>query len=287
MKVKLITNNHSSFPTKLRNMHSKPSGLYVLGDVSPLDDQPVVSIVGSRAVTPYGRQITTQLAYELASRGVAIVSGLALGVDALAHQAAIEAGGYTAAVLPSAVDRPYPASNRNLARRILERGGGLISEYANDDRTNPAFKSNFIARNRIVAGLADVLLITEASEKSGTLHTANFALDQGKTVMAIPGNISSPNSRGTNNLIKAGALLVTDVSDVLEQLGLATNPTTRPKADNAHEATILDLLASGITDGAQIMEKSSMSPDVFNQTLTMLELSGKIRPLGAGHWAPK
>lgn len=284
MNVNKITSNQPGFPSKLTTIGTPPESLFYIGDTKPLSEKPVVSIVGSRAVTPYGRQITTKFAGELAGRGVAIVSGLALGVDALAHQAALDAGGYTVAVLPSPVEQVYPATNRKLAQRILEQGGALISEYDQDDRTE-AFKSRFIARNRLVSGLADVLLITEASERSGTLHTANFALEQGRTVMAVPGNITSPTSAGTNNLIKAGAIPVTDLSDILTALGLdGKQEQLEIMAANPAEQSILELLQTGASDSSLIQQQSGLAPDVFNQTLTMLEITGKIKPLGSGHW---
>lgn len=284
MNVKLISRDNSSFPSKLKTIYSAPQNLYIAGDVSPLHTSPVVSIVGSRAVTPYGRQVTQQLARDLSRRGVAVVSGLALGVDSIAHISSLEAGGYTAAVLPSPVDKVYPASHRQLAQKILSAGGALISEYGQDDRSE-AFKSRFIARNRLVSGLADVLLITEASEHSGTLHTANFALEQGRTVMAVPGNITSPGSRGANNLIKAGAIPVTEVQDILAQLNLPLEAdTTAPTGDTKQETTLLQLIHSGITDAGILQVTSNMEAATFNRTLTMLEINGKIRPLGVGHW---
>lgn len=285
MKINKLLTGQANFPNNLRNISSCPKVLFFTGDISPLSSMFIVSIVGSRAVTPYGKQVTQRLAHDLASRGVAIVSGLALGVDAIAHQSALEAGGYTAAVLPSSIKEPYPATNRQLARRILEQGGALISEY---DGPMESFKSNFIARNRLVSGLANVLLVTEASDKSGTLHTVNFALEQGRTVMAVPGNINSPNSTGTNNLIKAGAIPVTDVSDVLTALSMDTAPQQLEiLAANPEEETILALLKNGISDGSQLLAQSKLASQLFNQTLTMLEITGKIRPLGAGHWGLK
>jgi DNA processing protein len=222
------------------------------------------------------------LAGDIAARGMAIISGLALGVDALAHQAALDAGGYTVAVLANGLDAIHPNTNRNLALRILKSGGAIISEYP---KGTPPLKQNFIARNRIVSGLCDGLLITEASERSGSLHTANFALEQGKVVMAVPGNINSNNSRGTNNLIKTGATPITDIDDVLFALKLepkTSNVAVMPA--NAEEAAILDHMKKGITDINQLQQTSKLSPELFSQTLTMLEITGKVRPLGAGHW---
>lgn len=287
MNVKNLSSNHSSFPNKLKTIPSPPRSLFFVGNIEPLSKLTVVSVVGSRAVTPYGKQVTESLVSQLASKGIAIVSGLALGVDALAHQAALEAGGYTAAVLPSPVDEIYPATNRALARRILEQGGALISEYGGNDRSE-AFKMRFIARNRLISGLANALLITEASEKSGTMHTANFALEQGKTVLAVPGNITSPTSAGTNNLIKAGAIPVTDVPDILTALGLDnTHIQLEILAGSPEEEAILTHLKLGVTDGTELLVRSELPSQIFNQTLTMLEITGKIKPLGSGHWSIK
>lgn len=285
MKINKVLQNHSSFPTVLKHLASPPKQLYVLGDLEPLKHTKVVAIVGSRAVTPYGQQVTERLAGELASRGVAIVSGLAIGVDAHAHTAALDANGYTVAVLANGLDTIQPTSNRNLALRILERGGAIISEYPEG---MAAFKQNFVARNRLVSGLSDGVLITEANERSGSLHTANFALDQGKVVMAVPGNITSGNSSGTNNLIKTGAVPVTDVTDVLAALGLESETTNiSVMGANAEEAIILELMKRGMTDINELQKGSELTPEVFSQTMTMLEITAKVRPLGAGHWGLK
>ncbi len=285
MKINKVTQKDKSFPSQLREIPSPPKELYVLGDLEPLQHTKVVSIVGSRAVTPYGQQVTSRLAGELAGRGIAIVSGLALGVDTLAHRAALEAGGYTVAVLGNGLDSIQPATNRNLALKILERGGAIISEYPEG---MAAFKQNFVARNRLVSGLSDGVLITEATDRSGSLHTANFALEQGKVVMAVPGNITSGNSAGTNNLIKTGAVPVTGVQDILAALDLESDTTNvSVMGANAQEAIILELMKRGMTDINELQRESELPPEVFSQTMTMLEITAKVRPLGAGHWSLK
>lgn len=285
MKIREITPSDADYPDKLRNLASPPQLLYALGDLSVLRDKPCLSIVGSRKVTPYGKQVTLDLAAAAAGQGMTIISGLALGVDGLAHQAAIEAGGKTVAVLPSGLDTIYPSTHHHLAKRILQTGGALITEYPFGTE---AYKTNFVARNRIVSGLADGILITEAAEKSGTLHTANFALEQGRTVMAVPGNITSSQSKGTNSLIRAGATIVTGIDDILEALSLTRQQASDTVlAANEHEAVLLRLLGKGISDSAELLAQSGMETPLFNQTLTMLEITGKIRPLGAGHWGKK
>jgi DNA processing protein len=228
--------------------------------------------------------VTTQMATRLAEQGLVIISGLAFGVDALAHQAAIDAGGLCIAVLPSPLDNIVPVYNRRLAEQILEQGGALVSEYAPGEY--PA-KQNFIARNRLMSGLAQVILITEAGEKSGAMHTFNFAAEQGRQVLAVPGNINLAGSIGTNNLLKSGASVATSYLDVLNALDLQdhSTPARQVRGRNKHEQIVLDLILEGINRGEVLLDKSGLSTMQFNQVLTMLEIGGKIRPLGANNWA--
>jgi DNA processing protein len=276
----------AEFPEKLQaRLMQKLHTLYVCGaSLADLLERPRVAIVGSRKVSSYGKAVTTQLARELAELGVVVVSGLAIGIDGLAHGAAVEAGGQSIAVLPAGCDRIYPAGHANLAERIIEHGGALVSEYSSG---SIPYKQNFIARNRIVAGLSDAVLITEAAEKSGSLHTARFALEQGVDVLCVPGNITSATSRGTNTLIKAGAAPATDVDDVLHVLGLERRATitNKVRGSNAHEQLVLDVLQEGITDGAELLSHSKLDIAQYNQVMTMLEIRGKIRPLGNNQWA--
>lgn len=287
MKVKNLTIHNSAYPSKLKDIPSPPKELFYLGaNPSEWLARPKVAIVGSRGVTAYGQQVTAQFATELTERGVVVVSGLALGVDSIAHQACLRAGGTTVAVLANGLDQIYPASHTQLGLQILERGGTIFSEY---EAGMPGFKQNFIARNRIVAGLSDALLITEATDKSGTLHTAKFALEQGRDVLAVPGNITSPNSVGTNNLIKAGAAPVTSVDDIMYAIGLKHLPAekVRRRGDTAEEQLVLDLLYDGIADGHELLVRSQLPAVAFNQVLTMLEISGKVRALGNNQWSLK
>jgi len=287
MKIHKITLSTSDVPNKLRNIPSPPKQLFILGsDVNELLKRPCITVVGSRKISTYGRTITAGLSGELAKAGLVIISGLALGVDSVAHQAALDAGGLTIAVLPSGLDTIYPSTHRDLARQILAQGGALISEYPEG---TPALKRHFIERNRIASGLGDALLITEAAEKSGTLHTANFALEQGKPVLAVPGNITSPTSAGTNNLIKSGATPTTSAQDVFIALGLDFRAKKReaPRSSNPNEQILLDLLFSGTSDGAELLQKSNLGVSIFNQTLTMLEIRGHLCPLGNNQWSLK
>lgn len=285
MIINKLTLGEGTVPADLTAIPGAPPVLYHTGaPLAELLKRPRVAIVGSRRVSPYGQQVTMKLACELAEQGVVIISGLALGVDALAHKAALDAGGLGIAVLPGPVDKIYPATNTGLAKRLLAQGGALISEYPSQQPI--AYKSNFVARNRLVAGLAQALLITEAAEKSGSLHTARFALEQGKEVLAVPGNINSPLSVGTNNLIKAGAAPVTSYLDVLDALKLVPHQITADKVRgrNADEQTVLDLLLQGVNSGESLLKQSQLQVSQFSQVLTMLEISGKIRALGANNW---
>ncbi len=282
MLVKKLLYKANGYPSALENISSPPKELFVAGELENLLSRPRVAIVGSRKVTTYGRNITTKIAAELAGQGIVIVSGLALGVDALAHQAALDADGLTIAVLPGPLDQILPTSHYNLAREVVKQGGALVSEYPIGSLPH---KQNFVARNRIVAGMCDALLITEAAEKSGSLHTARFALEQGKDVLAVPGNITSPLSAGTNNLLKSGAIPITSSDDVLHVLNLKPAIKARNiKGSNSTEQAIIDLLSQDISDGSELLEQSNLEVGEFNQTLTMLEITGKIRSLGANQW---
>jgi len=284
MKIHKITPKDNAYPERLHNIASPPKILFYVG--APLDqlaERPVIAIVGSRNISPYGRRVTIDLARALAERDITIVSGLAMGVDAIAHHAVVEAEGKAIAILPSGLDRIYPASNHALAKQILSTRGTLLSEYP--EGTEP-FKQNFVARNRIIAGLANAVLITEAAEKSGSLHTANFALEQGKEVLAVPGNITSPLSVGTNNLIKSGAVPVTRVEDILFALNIAAEklPKREVAAANKEEQIVLKLLTAGVSDGTELLTQSALGTALFNQTLTMMEITGKIKAVGNGKW---
>ncbi len=272
----------SSIPERLRIIDVPPKQLFYRGkNPNQLITQPTVSIVGSRKPTPYGRGVTEKLASEISRAGIVIVSGLALGIDSIAHNACLETGGQTIAVLPCGPEMIYPATHRGLAKHIIDSGGSLVTEF---DEGTPPLRQNFIARNRLVSGLGDVVIITEAAENSGTIHTATFALNQGKTVMAVPGPITSPLSKGTNNLIKAGAIPLTETEDLFQILGIDTPHKLQPQAHSPEELTLITLLQQGLTDGSELLAQSKLEASTFNQTLTLLEINGTVRPLGNNHW---
>lgn len=284
MKINDICPDYPEYLKIVQTIANAPKRLWYIGNL-PSTRLPTIAIIGTRRPTAYGQSITHRLAYQLAKQGVVIVSGLALGVDAIAHRAALEAGGTTIAIMPGGLTHIAPRSNYNLAVDIIRSGGMLLSEYAPED---PIYKQNFIARNRIVSGISDGLLVVEATAKSGTMHTASFALEQGRAVMAVPGNITSPASEGCNNLIKRGALAATDVNDILAEIGLATaHQTSLPLGNSPQEQALLQLLLAGESDGDVLQQKSKLPSAAFSQTLTMLELGGKIRALGANQWSLK
>lgn len=285
MKVNKVSKNSSEFPCKLRDIPNPPKQLFYIGKPpATWDALPKVAVVGSRRPTAYGRAVTIQFARALAEQGICIISGLALGTDALAHSAALEVGGGHVAILPAGLKEIYPATNRQLAEKLLENGGCLISEY---EYAMPSLKQNYIARNRLVSGMADALLIIEAAEKSGTLHTARFALEQGRDVLVIPGNINSPNSVGTNNLIKSGAIPVTNIDDILTALNITrhTKNSVKHHSSNPNEQKLIELLYSGITEANELQIVSQLGSVDFSTALTMLEINGTIRPLGNNHWS--
>jgi DNA processing protein len=278
-----LTPDSSDFPDKFRHLPQVPQQIYITDHFLELLKRPLVAVIGSRKVTAYGREVTTMLGRQLAEQGVVVVSGLALGADSLAHAGCLEANGQTIAVLPGPLEKIYPASHHNLAQRIVEHGGALLSEYPADAGIQ---KYQFIERNRLIAGLADAVVVTEAAIGSGSLHTANFALEQGIPVFAVPGNITSRTSDGTNNLIKSGAAPITSVDDVLSSLGLQPAVVAKPTSDDPAEQIILNLLDEGLRDGTELFERSNLDISHFNQSLTMLEISGSIKALGANQWSP-
>lgn len=286
MNIKKLTLISSDYPERLQEIDSPPEPLYHVGaPLAELLKRPAVAIVGTRKISPYGRQVTQEFAEHLAEQGLVIISGLALGLDAQAHRSALEHGGLCIAVLPCSLQQIIPKTNRRLAQQILDSGGALVSEYPEGEWPKP---QNFIARNRLVSGLADVVLIPEAGYKSGALYTANFAVNQNKDVLVVPGNIYAPGSEGVHNLLKQGqAGAATTPQDILDALGLR-HRDTKPKdikGHNDNEQAVLDRMVEGITEGQRLMEKSGLEVSLFNQTLTMLEIRGLVKPLGANHWS--
>lgn len=212
-QIKIISIYDKNYPEKLKNIYDKPIVLYVKGDEKILNDFSL-AIIGCRENTKYGETVAKQIAQELAKKEITTVSGLARGIDSISQQATVNKKGKTIAVLGNSLDTIYPAENKMLAENIIKNGGAIISEYVIGTKIE---KMNFPARNRIISGLSDGVIVVEAKKKSGTMITVDFALEQGKNIFAIPGNIISINSEGTNELIKQGAKIVTSIEDILEE----------------------------------------------------------------------
>ncbi len=282
MKINTLAPDTSNFTTVLTTIAKPPKKLHYIGTL-PAERTPTVAIVGTRRPSSYGKEVTHRLSYDLAKRGVIIVSGLALGVDAIAHSAALEADGTTIAVLGTPLPTISPAANRALGESIVQRGGAILSEY---DASSRVFPSNFLERNRIVAGLADAIIITEATSRSGTLNTAARALEQGKEIFVVPGNITSQLSAGCNSLLKQGARVVTEYKDVLDIIAptFTTDQLVLPLGQNELESAIIAHIAAGTRDGEELLKLVRVDPTEFATTLTMLELAGSIRALGGNQW---
>lgn len=279
--IRVITWKDKTYPALLREIDAAPPVLYIYGTLTEADAF-ALAVVGTRNSSTYGRQVTEQMVTKLAKGQVTIVSGLALGIDTIAHTAALDGGGRTIAVLASGLDTIYPPTNRELARRIVESGqGALVTEFPLG--VQPDGK-NFPARNRIISGLSLGVLVVEAPERSGALITANFALKQGREVFAVPGNILSSRSIGVNKLIQDGARPVMDVKDILEALNLFLIPQQVEMQsvlpENAEEQTLLGLLSHEPRHVDELIRESGLPTMTVTATLTMMELKGMIRSVG-------
>jgi len=282
LRIRVITLKDKDYPPLLKEITNAPPVLYIAGTFKKEEDRFALGLVGTRKVSSYGRQVTEQFARELAEGKVTVVSGLAHGIDSIAHIATLDAGGRTLAVLASGLDTIYPADNLGLARRIVESGqGALVTEFPLGIKPD---SRNFPARNRIISGLSLGILVTEAPKQSGALITANFALEQGRDVFAVPNGIYSPGSVGVNKLIQDGAHLVTNVQDILMALNLFMVPqhvemqTALP--DNSEERTLLALLSHDPRHVDEIIRDSGLPTTLVSSTLMMMELKGMIRQFG-------
>lgn len=282
MKINTIVPDKNDFTQILTTIAKPPKTLHYTGTL-PTERRLAVAVVGTRKPSRYGQEVTRRLSFDLAQRGAVIISGLALGVDAIAHSAALEAGGTTIAVLGNGLPKIQPVTNKQLGERIIHGGGAIISEYDTDEDVRPHY---FLERNRLVSGLADAIIITEAAIKSGTLNTAAHALEQGKEIFVVPGNITSPLSAGCNALLKQGARIVTDYQDVLDVIAPQhmAQQTTLPLGQNDLETAIISLIHGGLRDGEDIQRECGADTTEFNTALTMLELAGTIRALGGNQW---
>jgi len=274
--VHVLTWDHAAYPVLLRQITDAPPVLFVRGEITPADEWSV-AMVGTRKATVYGREVAHRLAGDLARNGVTIVSGLARGIDAIAHKAALEAGGRTIAVLGSGVDYIYPSEHHVLAQAIIENGA-LLSDFPLGTRPEA---SNFPARNRIISGLSLGVVVVEAGYKSGALITADFAADHGREVFAVPGSILSPASAGCNRLLRDGAAIVTEARDILETLHLdqlAEKQVAREILPaNDTEAAILAQLSAEPRHLDALARELDIPVETISSTLVMMELKGMTR----------
>ncbi len=269
---------------KLDRLDKKVKPLVYLGiDPNSLTDRPMVAVIGTRKPTPYGKQITEQIVSELVATGVVIVSGLAFGIDVLAHKTALSHGGVNISILPSGIKNIYPASNRRIGEEITIKGC-LISEYSAHHQPR---KSEFLERNRIIAALSDAILIPEAAERSGSLNTASHAAKMNIPVCAVPGPITSEMSCGTNKLIKDGATLTRTAQDILKLLNLSQDTGKIIAERSPIEQEILEQIKSGIDDSLMIQKNLDLSVSKIQGIMTDLEIDGIIEQNELGKWMVK
>jgi DNA processing protein len=276
---KIMTIKDESYPKRLKEIYDPPPLLYIRGDLKG-EDELAVAIVGSRKTTPYGRWITEKMGQELARQGITIVSGMARGIDSHAHWGALSGGGRTIAVLGSGVDMVYPPENRNLYKRIIDQGA-VVSEFP---MGSPPEGGHFPKRNRIISGLSIGVVVVQAGMESGSLITANYALEQGREVFAVPGNVGSDSSRGTHQLIKDGAKLVESSEDILEEVlpqwrkeREAPQEVERPLRDLTEEEKVLfEQLGETPLHIDALIRESQFDPGKVSSLLLNLELKGLI-----------
>lgn len=282
-----MTMYDKSYPKLLREIPDCPAILYIKGDIVSLD-KPSIAVVGSRKYTNYGKNATEKLTKACVGADLSIVSGLALGIDAIAHRTTIDCGGITVAVLGCGIDKIYPIANYNLAGDILKSGGAIVSEFSPG---TPPLKHYFPARNRIIAGLSMGTLVIEAAEESGALITALEALDYNREVFAVPGNIDSENSKGTNLLIQKGAKLVMSEEDIFSELNIETEKcqikSQKMLPETKEEKIIKEYLHIGEKLVDDIVKETDLNIISVNTALTTMEMKGIVENVGGGRFKIK
>jgi DNA processing protein len=268
----ILSKGGPGYPPLLAELYDPPARLHLRGGAVAILTRPCVAVVGARSCSPYGAQVARELAGELAAAGLVVVSGLARGVDGEAHRGALAAGGLTVAVLGCGIDRDYPSAHADLARRIAANGL-VVSEYAPGVEPSPW---RFPARNRIIAGLARATVVVEARERSGALITADFALELGREVFAVPGEITSALSGGTNDLIRQGATPLLRADDVLETLGIERSPPVPPPDLSPAAEAVLASLSGGALSLDEVSRAASVAAADVAVALTELELAGLV-----------
>ena len=277
--VNVLTYHDTGYPSRLKEIYDYPPLLYIKGSLLP-DDEWCLAIVGTRRASVYGRQVAEEIVADLARNRITVVSGLARGIDSVAHHSALAAGGRSIAVFACGLDTVYPGENANLARQIMQQGA-LISEYPLGVKPKP---EHFPRRNRIMSGLSLGVLVVEADESSGAMITAHLAVEQNREVFAIPGSILSPTSRGTNHLIQEGAKLVRDYTDILQELNLTSvaqqleMKEVIPASDT--ESLLLKQLGAEPAHIDEICRNSSLPVSVVSSTLAIMELKGMVKQVG-------
>lgn len=267
----LLARTDKDYPSRLKNFDESPLVIYCRGNKELLNNARTVGIVGTRRASAYGLAQAAALSGELSKRDYVVVSGLAHGIDSAAHKAALDSGSRTIAVLGTPIDRIYPTQNEPLARRIIDNGSLIVSEYPPETKTE---KYHFIFRNRIIAALSDIVIVVEAPERSGALTTARYAMDFGKDVYVVPADINKPGFLGSNRLISQGAFIISSINDFLESIGLDKKPTRDIlKSDRL----ILDAIVSQEGNFDRILECLGEDPAKLNVDLMKLEIEGLIR----------
>lgn len=284
-EIKTIDIRDKNYPQLLRKIKDVPKVLYYRGELR--SEENCFAVVGTRLASVYGKQVTLEIAGDLAEAGLTIVSGLAPGIDSFAHQTAVEKNKRTIAVLGTGLDEKsiYPQTNLKLAEKILKSGGALISEYPPG---TPGSKFTFPKRNRIISGLSLGVLVVEAKQKSGALITAEWAKRQGRKIFAIPGPIHSSNSKGPHRLIKQGAKLVENANDILKELNLgmlSSDNHLEIKGETQEENLILEVLKEEALEVDKIIERTKLSTAKVASTLAILEIKGRVRNLGGNIYA--
>lgn len=283
--IDVVLASEERYPKILNEIPHPPFGIYIKGSLDALTINTInLAIIGTRRATAEGKELSKQFGFKLAQHGFTIISGLAFGIDGTAHQGCLSAGGTTIAVFACGLENIYPRSNARIAEKILETGGALISEYPLGE---PPLPYRFLARNRIISGLSRGVLVIEAPEGSGSLATARFALEQNRDVFVTPGNVSHSNFKGSHELIRQGATLVTSPDDILEAYEIETSSTTKKKnmPSSTEETLILMVLESSSTvlDVDKIIQLTRLEPRIVNQTITFLLMKQFIKEVEGGY----
>lgn len=322
MEINRITPEDMQYTVRLSTIALKPKKLYYYGKMPEADERfwnsepryvfegrgrpKTVAVVGARKCTNYGREQAYRIAFELAKQGVIIVSGLAFGIDSVAHRAALDAGGVTVAVLGTPIDQIYPACHNGLAQEIIEKGGVVMSEYPEwkevlkDEKltrmlqSQSGRKSAFLLRNRLISGLSDIVVIVEADLRSGSLNTAHHAFDQSNLVYAVPGDVTRMGSRGCNKLLGRGAVAFSETEEILLDLGISPEKIKSKKKEEAKgeteiETWILKKMEDGVLDGEEILEKiiedgMKITASEFTTAVFDLQIKGRIKAMGGNRW---